>query len=125
MAKTIKNYPEYYNELQGYMRQLGEANPSVMSGFGSLHHAASEEAALSTKSKELIALGIAIAVRCDGCIAYHTADALKAGASQEEIVETIGVAVLMGGGPAAIYGAQALEALHQFQANPKEWAVTP
>jgi AhpD family alkylhydroperoxidase len=61
------------------------------------------------------ALGIGIAARCDGCIAYHVHDALKAGASRKEIVETIGVAVLMGGGPAAVYGTEAFAALNQFE----------
>ena len=123
MATTIKNYPEHHQELQGFMKQFARANPTVMKAFGQLHKAGSEEAVLSTKTKELIALGIAVAVRCDGCIAFHIADALKAGASEKEITEALGVAVLMGGGPAAIYSAQAFEALHQFQANPKMWAV--
>jgi AhpD family alkylhydroperoxidase len=74
------------------------------------------EGALSTKVKELIALAIAITVRCDGCIAYHVHDARKAGATRQELVETIGVAVMMGGGPSVMYGAEALEALNQFEA---------
>ncbi|NDJ85449.1 MAG: carboxymuconolactone decarboxylase family protein [Chloroflexi bacterium] len=86
-----------------------------MRGFGQLHKASVADGALSGKSKELIALGIAIAVRCDGCIAYHVHDAIHAGASQDEIMETIGVAILMGGGPAVMYGAEAYEALTQFQ----------
>ena len=61
-------------------------------------------------------MGIAITVRCDGCIAFHVHDALKSGATPNEIVETIGVAVLMGGGPAVVYGCEALEALQQFSA---------
>jgi len=61
------------------------------------------------------ALGIGIAARCDGCIAYHVHDALRAGATRKEIVETIGVAIMMGGGPATMYGAQAFEALEQFE----------
>ena len=69
---------------------------------------------MSSKTKELISLGIAITVRCEGCISYHVHDALKAGATAEEIVETIGVAILMGGGPAMVYGCEALEALEQF-----------
>jgi len=62
-----------------------------------------------------MALAISIAVRCDGCIAYHVHDALKAGATGVEIRESIGVAVLMGGGPALMFGAEALEALRQFE----------
>jgi AhpD family alkylhydroperoxidase len=85
-----------------------------MAGFGDLHHGATAQGALSTKEKELIALGIAIALRCDGCIAYHVHDAIKAGATREEMVETIGVAILMGGGPSLMYGAETYEAIEQF-----------
>ena len=73
------------------------------------------DGALPPKIKELMALAIAVAIHCEGCIAYHVHDALYAGATREEIVETIGVAVMMGGGPAAVYGAEALEAVAQFE----------
>lgn len=59
-------------------------------------------------------MGIAISVRCDGCIAFHVKDALSSGASSEEIMETIGVAIMMGGGPSVVYGCEAMEALSQF-----------
>jgi AhpD family alkylhydroperoxidase len=72
---------------------------------------------LSEKHKELMSLGIGIAIRCDGCIAFHTHEALANGATVEEISETIGVAIAMGGGPALMYAAHALEALEQFQAQ--------
>ena len=85
-----------------------------MSAFAQLSGTATAEGALSTKSKQLIALGIGVAVRCDGCIAYHLHDASRAGATRQEIMETIGVAILMGGGPAMVYGCEALEALEQF-----------
>lgn len=110
-----KNYPEHYQHLRELMANLRKDIPDTMGGFGQLHQAATEEGTLSTKTKELIALGIAIAVRCDGCIAFHIHDALEAGATRDEITETIGVAVLMGGGPALMYGVEALEALEQFQ----------
>ncbi len=66
--------------------------------------------------KALVALSIAITVRCDGCIAFYFHDAVEAGATHEEIVEAIGVAILVGGGPAVVYDSQALEALEQFEA---------
>ena len=65
--------------------------------------------------QELIALGIAITVRCDGCISFHVHDAMAADASAEEIAETVSVAILMGGGPSVVYGIEALQALSQFQ----------
>ena len=64
--------------------------------------------------KQLIALGIGISAHCEGCIAYHVHDAVRAGASRQEILETLGIAIMMGGGPAVVYACQALEALDQF-----------
>jgi AhpD family alkylhydroperoxidase len=97
------------------MAKYGKENPNAMAGFMRLHKAGSSDGALSAKIKELIALGIAITVRCDGCIAFHVHDAIEAGASHEEIVDTIGVAILMGGGSSVVYGSLALEALEQFE----------
>ncbi len=111
-----KQYPAYYDQLNKLMNALGKEIPGTMAGFSQLHKQAMAEGALSAKTKELIALAIAITVRCDGCIAYHVHDALLAGATRPEIVEAIGVAVLMGGGPSTIYGSEALGALEQFEA---------
>ena len=112
-----KHYPEYFDHLRGRSVQLRHELPGVMNGFAEMYRQAMVEGALTTRTKELIALGIAIAVHCDGCIAAHVGDARRAGASRADIVETIGVAVLMGGGPSAMYGAEALEALDQFEAR--------
>ena len=112
-----KNYPEIHQHLDGLVKELASDIPDTLRGFSALHHSSLAEGALSTRTKELMSLAIAIAVRCDGCIAYHVHDALKAGASEEEIKESIGVAVMMGGGPALMYGAEALEALQQFEAD--------
>jgi AhpD family alkylhydroperoxidase len=114
-----KQYPEYYEHLRGLVGQYGKEQPDTMAGFAAMHKHAVADGVVSGKTKELIALGIAIAVRCDGCIAYHVHDALRAGATREEVSETVGVAVLMGGGPALMYGAEAMEAVDQFQAASK------
>ena len=110
-----KSYPQFHKQVQELMNKYGQESPDTMAGVMKLHKAASEEGALSSKVKELIALGIAIVVRCDGCIAFHVHDALEAGASKDEIVDAIGVAILMGGGPAVVYGSQAFKALKQFE----------
>ena len=112
-----KRYLEHYEHIRTLMGDLGREIPGPMGGFGRLHKAAVTDGVLSTEVKELIALGIAITVRCDGCIAFHVHDALKAGATHEEIIETIGVAILMGGGPSLMYGCEVLEALEQFEAE--------
>lgn len=113
------DYPALRNELQSQMVKLGRELAGPMSGFGSLHRAATAKGALDTKAKELIALGIAVAVRCESCIAFHVHDALAAGASRAEVLDTLGVAVMMGGGPAAMYACDALSALDQFQSAQK------
>jgi AhpD family alkylhydroperoxidase len=110
----IKDHSKVYNDLSKTMSELESKLPEVMSGFNSLHKASIAKGALNSKTKELIALGIAITVRCDGCIAFYVHDALQSGASSQEILKTIGVAVLMGGGPAVVYGSEAMEALEQF-----------
>jgi AhpD family alkylhydroperoxidase len=88
-----------------------------MAAFGGLARAALEPKALSTKTKELIALGISVATRCDGCIAFHAEAAVKQGASRDEVMETMGMAIYMGAGPSVMYAAQALEAFDQFNAR--------
>jgi AhpD family alkylhydroperoxidase len=115
MAAT-KSYPDIQKHIQALMGEMQGEIPTVMAGFGKLHHAAVGDGALDPKSKELIALGIAISVRCEGCISFHVHDAVKAGATRAEIVEAIGVAILMGGGPSVMYGVEAYEALGQFEA---------
>lgn len=111
----MKNYPAHFKELGEWMEKLGQAIPGPMKGFSDLHESTIKAGALDSKTKELIALGIAITVRCDGCISYHVHDALGAGASRGEIAETVSVAILMGGGPSVVYGIEAMQALDQFE----------
>ncbi|WP_406662962.1 carboxymuconolactone decarboxylase family protein [Gallaecimonas sp. GXIMD1310] len=111
----MKNFPQHYEELCHWMETLSLDIPEAMQGFSTLHEASVKPGALGAKTKELIALGIAITVRCDGCISFHVHDALEAGASKEEIAETVSVAILMGGGPSVVYGIEAMQALSQFQ----------
>lgn len=108
------NYVETYEHVQEQLERLGSEIPGPMSGFSRLHKKSIEAGALDTKTKELMALAIGIAVRCEGCIAYHTHDAIQAGATRPELLETIGVAIMMGGGPASIYATHAMEAIDQF-----------
>jgi AhpD family alkylhydroperoxidase len=92
-----------------------------MTGFGRLHKKAVEDGALTARIKELMALAVSIAVHCEGCIAYHVHDAVATGATRQELLETIGLAVMMGGGPALMYAAHALDAIEQFMTpSPEE-----
>lgn len=114
-AKDI-TYPNKLQNVKRNTQSLASAQPAVMEAFTGLHKAAVATGVLDTKTKELMALAISITARCDDCIAHHTRDALEAGATREEIAETIGVAILMGGGPGMLYAAHAIEALDQFSA---------
>jgi len=111
------DFPLYRKQLQGSIARLRRQIPGTLGAFGKLHEEAMKPGALSEKQKELVALGIGIASRCDGCITFHTHEALAQGATPEEITETIGVAVMMGGGPSLMYSAHAFEALEQFQSS--------
>jgi AhpD family alkylhydroperoxidase len=108
---TEMNHVAVYDKIRNLSAKLISEIPETMAGFGELHAAG----ALDTKTKELIALSIGIAVHCNGFIVFHVHDALKAGANRQEILETIGVAILMRGGPSMVYGCEALEALEQFE----------
>ncbi|MGE0724490.1 MAG: carboxymuconolactone decarboxylase family protein [Alphaproteobacteria bacterium] len=93
---------------------LHRAAPETMTAFRGLMRAAGKDGALDAKTKELMALAIAIAVRCEGCISFHVRQAIRKGASRAEVVETIAVAIEMGGGPSTVYGAEALAAFDAF-----------
>ena len=108
------DYVAHRQHLEDRIGELGRELPGPMTGFARLHKKAVEDGALSGKVKELMALAVSIAVGCDSCIAYHVHDALAAGATREELLETIGVAVMMGGGPALMYGAHTVDAIEQF-----------
>jgi AhpD family alkylhydroperoxidase len=114
---VTKDYKAYRRLLATRMKSLQKDHPKLMGAFQSLHQASAEPGALDTKTKELMALACAITARCDGCIAFHMADAIKAGATRAEVQESLGVAVLMGGGPALMYALHAQDALDAFAAG--------
>jgi AhpD family alkylhydroperoxidase len=110
------SYADLNRESRSLMAELAREQPELLKSFQGLHHAAMATKALDTKTKELIALGTAITAQCSRCIGLHVAAALKAGASADEIGEAIGVATLMGGGPAMMYGLDAFKALKELSA---------
>jgi AhpD family alkylhydroperoxidase len=111
------DHVQQHRHLRDGLRRLGDALPPVISGFVKMHGAATADGALPAKVKELAALAVAVTSHCDGCVAFHTHDALRAGATRAEIEEILGVAIMMGGGPAAVYAVTALDALDQFEAS--------
>jgi AhpD family alkylhydroperoxidase len=86
-----------------------------MKAFSALAQAATRDGALDKETKELIALAIGIATRCDGCIGFHTEALIRLGVTRQEFEEALGMAVYMGGGPSLMYAADALSAFEEFQ----------
>lgn len=110
----VDSYQEYRRELGKTFRNVRQDLPEVMSAFAALQTAAMSEGALDVRTKELMAVGIAIAARCEGCIASHVHAADRAGATRAELMETVGVAIMMSGGPGTIYAAEAYQAIEEL-----------
>jgi AhpD family alkylhydroperoxidase len=105
------------DDLRVPTRDLRHAIPQVYAGYRELHDSALAAGVLDVKTKELIALAIAVSKECDGCIAAHAHAAVLHGATPEEAAEAIGVTFLMNGGPATVYGARAFAAFQEFYAE--------
>ncbi len=112
----VKDWSKIGGDLGAAIAQLRSSIPEVMKAFSQMDAAVSKNDALEIKTKELIALALGVAARCDGCLAFHARAALKHGATRAEVLEAVGMAIYMGGGPSVIYGAQAVEAYDQFVA---------
>lgn len=113
----MHDWPMMTKELSAQLRNLRGGASEVMKAFAGMAQAATAARALDAKTKELIALGIAVAVRCDDCIAFHVKAAVQQGATKEEVLETLGMAIYMGAGPSVMYASHAFEAFTQFDAQ--------
>jgi AhpD family alkylhydroperoxidase len=111
----MEHHHQVLDDLRAPTKDLHRAAPEVMKGFGALHQAAMADGEVSVAMKECVALAISVVKHCEGCIAYHARGAAKAGATRGQVAETLGVAVLMEGGPATIYGPRAWEAFLEFE----------
>ena len=118
----MAQHQDVIDDLRSPTRSLRRAAPDAWAGFARLHDAALREGALSSRTKELIALVAAVVKRCDGCIAYHAKAAAHRGASPEEVAEALSVALLMDGGTATVYGPRAWAAYLEF-ASPEPEAM--
>lgn len=110
-----KNYPELTKQISANLKKLRGDIPDTMQAFTALAQAATRDGALDKKTKELIALALGVAAHCDGCIGFHTQALAKLRATRQEVEETLGMAVYMGGGPSLMYAADAIAAFEQFE----------
>ena len=111
-----KSYKEITGHTSAWLAPLRKDTPDVSRGFGALSQAALADGALDKKTKEFIALALGIAAHCDACIGFHVQALVKLGATRAEFEETLGMAIYMGGGPSAMYCANALAAFEEFSA---------
>ncbi|KKW67999.1 alkylhydroperoxidase [Lampropedia cohaerens] len=111
-------YQTLITDTLGNMKKLGGGIPAVMQNFNALGKSANTPGALDTKTKELIALGIGVAARCDGCIGFHTQALIRLGVTRAEFEEALGVAIYMGGGPSVMYAAKAIAAYEELSTAP-------
>ncbi|AQX15488.1 alkylhydroperoxidase [Tessaracoccus lapidicaptus] len=111
---THEHGKKVLQDLQGPAKELRSRIPEVYAGYSAMHKAVLGPGALDTKTKELIALAIGVTDKCDGCIASHARGAARAGATADEVAEALGVAILMRGGPATVYGPRAMDAFLEF-----------
>lgn len=109
-----KIFKDVTGDISSSLAKLRKEIPDVMAAFGSLAQSATKDGALDKKAKEFIALALGIAGHCDGCIGFHVQALVKLGATREEFVEVLGMAVYMGGGPSLMYAADALQAFEEF-----------
>jgi AhpD family alkylhydroperoxidase len=114
---VVERYEHLLSELREPTKSLRRAIPASWAAFQSLHQASMADGEVPARLKEVVALIIAVAKRCDGCIAYHAKAAARAGATPGEVAELLGVALLMDGGPASVYAPRAWEAFDEFRAE--------
>lgn len=113
---AIDSYTELTRRVSKNLAPLRSHNAGVMEGFGALGKAALAPGALDEKTKELIAMAIGVASRCDACLGFHAKALVRLGATPEEFREMLGVAIYMGGGPSLMYAANAMAAFEEFAA---------
>lgn len=114
----MTDYKQLTQNISAHLLPLRQSVPEVMRGFNDMGKAAMANGVLDAKTKELIALAIGVASHCAGCIGFHTKALARLGATEAELHQALGVAVYMGGGPSAMYAADAVEAFRQFAPTP-------
>jgi AhpD family alkylhydroperoxidase len=115
--EPMLDWAAYRKELGAAMTEIARTDPDVMKGYRTLAGAKVGAGLLDAKTRELIAVAVAVTVRCDGCIATHVEAARKAGATKEEITEALGVAITVNAGAALVYSARSLDAFHAGESS--------
>ncbi len=110
-------WTKFLDETMNRFATLQRETPGMFDGFNAMGRTAKKTGALDEKTKELIALGIAISTRCDSCIGFHVKSLVRLGTTRAELCEALEMIGYMGGGPSIAFGAKALEAYDEFSAQ--------
>jgi AhpD family alkylhydroperoxidase len=113
---SSKSFKQITQDLNQAIATFRGAQPDTMAGFSAMAKSAMAPGVLSALDKELLALAIGVAARCDGCLGFHVKALVRLGVSREQFMETLGVAVYMGGGPSLMYAGEAVRAFEEFTA---------
>lgn len=104
----------YRKQLAAGVKEVGQLSPDTVKGYVELSSAGQKKDLLGAKTRELIALAVAVTARCDGCITVHTEAALRHGATKEEIAEALGVAIAVNAGAALVYSTRVMDAVTEY-----------
>lgn len=114
MSEPTRSYRDLTQSISTGLSTLRASTPDVMRSFSELGRSATASGVLDAKTKELIAMALSVAARCDPCIGFHAKALVKLGATRQELDETLGVTTYMGGGPSLMYAANAAAAFDEF-----------
>lgn len=114
MSEHSDSFRDITHTVSSRLTTLRASAPEVMKSFGELGRAATTDGVLDKKTKELIAMALSVAVRCDPCIGFHAQTLVRLGTTRQELDEALGVAIYMGGGPSLMYAASAIAAFDEF-----------
>jgi AhpD family alkylhydroperoxidase len=112
--ESTQKYRDLTQSISAGLSTLRSSTPEVMKSFNDLGRAATTAGVLDAKTKELIAMALSVAARCDPCIAFHAKALVRLKATRQELDETLGVSTYMGGGPSLMYAAHAVDAFEEF-----------
>ena len=110
----IRDWKDYRGQINAAVKEIGMINPDLVKAYAAFHHANSASKHLDAKTRELIALAVAVTVRCDGCINVHSEAAARHGASKDEIVDALGVAIMVNAGATMVYSAHTIDAFNAY-----------
>lgn len=106
----MMDWSEYRRQIGAAVKEISKVNPAVFKAYVAMNQANAASTRLDARTRELIALAVSVTLRCDGCINAHTEAAIKAGATKEDIVDALGVAIMVNAGATMVYSARTVDA---------------